>query len=138
MILTLLALAVLLPGILPQSVLEGEALSFAQAWERRDTRLLKKVMAGKGIQLRLPGEEHALIRPRQAQATLGAFMERYPGGETQVTRVSLTGGDPDKGFAEIRWRTGSPGVAEPVIFTLFVAYAFENESWSVTEIRVLF
>ena len=138
MTLTLLALAVLLPGAGPQSVLEREALSFAQAWEREDIRLLGEVMAGKGIRLRLPGEEHVLIRPRQARAALGAFLERYAGGEAQVTQVSLTGGDPDKGFAEIRWRTGSTGVAEPVIFTLFVAYALENESWAVTEIRVLF
>jgi len=138
MTLILLALAVLLPCPVPQSVLEGEALKFAQAWEREDTRFLKEAMAGKGIRLHLPGEEHVLIRPRQAKAALGAFLGRYAGGEARVTQVSLTGGDPDKGFAEIRWRTGSSGVPEPVIFTLFVAYAFENERWVVTEIRVLF
>ena len=138
MTLALLALAALLPGTAIQSMLEGEALRFAQAWEREDTRLLGEVMVEDGIRLHLPGEDHILIRPRQAQAALGAFLERHIGGEAQVTRVSLAGGDPEKGFAEIRWRTGSPGAADPTIFTLFVAYALENESWAVTEIRVLF
>jgi hypothetical protein len=138
MTLALLALAALLPGTALQSVLDGEALSFAQAWERQDTRLLGEVMAGNGIRLHLPGEDHVLIRPRQARAALGAFLRRYAGGEAQIMRVSLAGGNPEKGFAEIRWRTDSPGVAEPVVFTLFVAFAFENESWSVSEIRVLF
>ena len=138
MTLALLALTALLPGTAIQSMLEGEALRFAQAWEREDTRLLGEVMVENGIRLHLPGENHVLIRPRQARAALRAFLERHTGGEARVTRVSLAGGDPEKGFAEIRWRTGSPGVAEPTIFTLFVAYAFENERWVVTEIRVLF
>lgn len=138
MTLLLLALCALRPGPALQSMLEGEALSFAQAWENEDIGLLGEVMEEDGIRLHLPGEEHVLIRPRQARAALAAFLGRYAGGETEITRVSLAGGDPAKGFAEIRWQTGSPGVTEPVIFTLFVAYSLENENWAVTEIRVLF
>jgi len=135
---TLLILAALLSGGPIQDLLEGEALRFAQAWGREDTPLLREVLVERGIRLHLPGEEHVLIKPRQAQAALDAFMEGYSGGEAQVSRVSLAEGNAEKGFAEIRWRTGSPAVAEPVIFTLFVAYAFEKERWAVTEIRVLF
>ena len=148
MTLLLMALAVLLQGAVPQGVvpqgvvpqgaLEGEALAFARAWERGETRFLEGVMAENGIRLNLPGEQHILIRPRQARAALELFFKGYLGGEAEITRVSLAGGDPEKGFAEIQWRTGSPEVAEPVVFTLFLAYAFENEAWAVTEIRVLF
>jgi len=134
----LLALGLLLPVTLPQSMLEGEALSFLQAWESEDTRLLGDFMAPEGIRLQLPGEEHLLIQPRQAQAALSAFLRHYSGGEAQISRVSLAGGGSEKGSAEILWKTGSPEVAEPVTFTLFLAYAFENERWLVTEIRVLF
>ncbi|MFH1763678.1 MAG: nuclear transport factor 2 family protein [Gemmatimonadota bacterium] len=133
-----LAPCALAPGPAAQSILEGEALRFAQAWEGEDLRLLGELMAEDGIRLHLPGEDHVLIRPRQARAALGAFLERYAGGEADLTRVSLAGGDLGKGFAEIRWRTGSPGVPEPVVFTLFVAFSSENDRWSVTEIRVLF
>jgi hypothetical protein len=90
-----------------------------------------------GIRLHLPGEEHMLIQPRQAQAALRSFLERYPGGEARVTRVSLAGGDPRKGFAEVRWRTRAQGIGEPVMFTLFVAFSLESEAWRVTEIRIL-
>ena len=120
-----------------QTVLEREALEFAGAWGRKDTAVLREAMAPKGIRLHLPGEDHHVIRPRQAQAALQAFLERYSQSEAQVVRVSMTGAGPEKGFAELRWTTGSPGITGPVIFTLFVAFAFENESWMVTEIRVL-
>ena len=138
MIFLFTALSLPVSGPVLQTPLEREAIRFAQAWEEEDTRLLGAIMARDGIRLHMPGEQHVLIRPRQAQAALQAFLDRYDGGETEVTRVSMAGGDSGKGFAEIQWRTGSPGVVEPVIFTVFVAYAFESESWVVTEIRVLF
>ena len=143
MTLALLALCALVPGALApgpgaQSILEGEALRFAQAWVGEDLPLLGEIMAEDGIRLHLPGEDHVLIRPRQARAALGAFLELYSEGEAELTRVSLGVGNPGKGFAEIRWETGSPGVPEPVILTLFVAFSFVDDRWSVTEIRVLF
>ena len=134
----LVILATLFSGCPAQTALEGEALRFAQAWEREDTRLLREFMVETGIRLHLPGEEHVLIKPRQAQAALDAFLEGYSGGEAQLSRASLAEGNSERGFAEIRWQTGSPGVTEPVMFTLFVAFAFEDEAWAVTEIRVLF
>lgn len=138
MTLFLVVLAALHPSVPGQTTLDRAALDFAQAWEREDTGELRTAMAGDGIRLHLPGEDHVMIRPRQAQAALGTFLEGYSGGEARVSRVSLAEGDLEKGFAEIHWRTASPGVTEPVIFTLFVAFAVENESWDVTEIRVLF
>ena len=121
-----------------QSALEVEAGRFARAWGAGDAQALGRSMNPAGIRLHLPGEEHMLIQPRQAQAALRTFMGRYPGGDARVTRVSLAGGDPRKGFAEIRWRTRAQGMGEPAMFTLFVAYSLEDESWLVTEIRVLF
>ena len=122
----------------PQPALEVEAASFAEAWSGKDTRFLSGLMAEEGIRLNLPGEEHILIRPRQARAALDAFLDRHGSGEARVTRASMAGGSLDKGFAEIRWSTSSPGLPEPIIFTLFVGYSFENDRWTVTEIRVLF
>lgn len=121
----------------PQSVLEVEASRFAQAWGAGDAVALGRTMNSAGIRLHLPGEEHMLIQPRQAQAALRSFMGRYPGGDARVTRVSLSGGDPRKGFAEIRWRTRAQGVGDLSTFTLFVAFSLEGEVWRVTEIRVL-
>jgi hypothetical protein len=95
-------------------------------------------MAADGIRLHLPEEEHVLIRPRQARAAMDAFLERYGAGETRLTRAPLAGGSTDRGFAEIQWNTTSPGLPDPVIFTLFVGYVLKNDRWTVTEIRVLF
>lgn len=121
-----------------QSVLREEATRFATAWSGKDTGGLARVLSSGGIRLHLPGEDHLILPPRQAEAALGAFLERYEGGEAVVNRVSPSGAGADRGFAEIRWRTGSPRVSEPVDFTVFVGYAFRNGGWHVTEIRVLF
>ena len=121
-----------------QSALEQSAAQFARAWAQKDAGQLARLADPGGIRLHLPGEDHLMIRPRQAQAALQNFLGRYAGGEVEVTRVSLTSGDPGEGFAELRWTTGSPEVSEPVIFTLFAAYALRAEAWVVTEIRVLF
>lgn len=134
----LLPLILILPWAVHQSALDLEAESFARAWVDRDARTLGESMTGEGIRLHLPGEEHRLIRPRQAQAALVSFLEKYEKGEAQVTKVSMASGGSEKAYVEIRWRTGSPGVTEPVIFTVFVAYALGEEGWSVIEIRILF
>lgn len=126
------------PSAGAQSPLDREAAHFAEAWSDKDIGLLGDLMAPEGIRLHLPGEDHPSIRPRQAQAAIRGFLGRYGEGEVQVSRVSPTSGDPGRGFAEIRWTTGSPEVSKPVIFTLFVAFALRGGAWAVTEIRVLF
>jgi len=121
-----------------QTRLSRETALFAEAWVGRDVRALGDLMAEGGIRLHLPGEEHQLIRPRQAQAALEVFLGQYNPGRVEVNRISPTGEGSEEGFAEIRWITGSPGVAEPVIFTVFVGYGLAESGWAVTEIRVLF
>ncbi|MBT8395818.1 MAG: hypothetical protein HKO65_18490 [Gemmatimonadetes bacterium] len=136
--LLLMALTGLLVYPAPQSVLELEAEKVASAWSEETVGLLEDLLAEGGILLHLPDEEHIKIRPRQARAAISSFLGRYGTGETSVTRVSLSGEPAERGFAEITWRTSSPGLSEPVIFTLFVAFLNADDRWTVTEIRVLF
>ena len=133
-------------GILPdrdfqstlfQSTLEEEAAVFAGAWTDKNAGALKDHMATAGIRLHLPDEEHVLIRPRQAQAALEEFLNRYGDGEAALSRVSLAGDEGKVGFAEIRWQTTSPGLPEAVTFTVFLGYSLIDERWTVNEIRVL-
>lgn len=138
MTVALLAMALLVSGAGPQTGPRDQAEAFARAWVERDGGALRGAMATGGILLHLPGEEHALLRPRQAEAALMTFLERYAPGRTELTRLSPAGEDQDQAFAEIMWETGSTGITEPVIFTLFLAYSLGDEGWTVTEIRVLF
>ena len=134
----LLALTALLQGPPPQVAMEADAQRFAEAWISKDSGYLSGSMLDEGIRLHLPEEEHLLIKPRQAGAALSAFLKLYADGNAEVTNVSQAKGDQRKGYTEIRWTTASPGVPEPVIFTLFVAFALEDDAWRVTEIRVFF
>jgi hypothetical protein len=132
----LVVLAALVP--LAQPGLEEQARTFAEAWGEKDAEGLREAMAEGGIRLHLPGEEHHLISPRQAEAALTAFLERYEGGDVRISRVALTGESPNRGYSELDWATGSPGVTGPVKFTVFVAFSARGNGWVVTEIRVLF
>jgi hypothetical protein len=124
--------------VLGQARLNVEASAFAEAWTLMDTDALMAMMAERGIRLRLPGEEYELLQPRRARAALKVFLHRYASGEVEINRTSPTGEGSREGFAEIRWTTGSPGSAEPVIFWIFVGYELVEGRWAVTEIRVLF
>jgi hypothetical protein len=95
------------------------------------------MMLREGIRLRLQRQEHVGISPRQARASLDAFLENRSGGRTAVSRVSLVAGDSSQGFAEIQWSPRAMDAAGAATFTLFVAFAREDEAWAVTEIRVL-
>lgn len=120
-----------------QRTLEEEASAFAKAWKEKNAAGLRDCMLGSGIRLRLPDEEHLLIRPRQAQAALEEFLNRFARGETLLSRAALAGDEGQMGFAEIRWETSSPGLSGPVTFTVFLGYALHDGRWTVTEIRVL-
>ena len=120
-----------------EAALREAALSFAQAWVDGEGGALEEKMDVGGIRLHLQGEDFVSIPPRQARASLRSFMERYEGGEAEIVRVAEMGGDPFQGFSEIRWGCRVSGTFEPVIFTLFVAYAWTETRWVVTEIRVL-
>jgi len=117
--------------------LQDQAIRFAQAWVNGEGKRLEGMMAPQGIRLHLQGEEHLSIPPRQAGASLLAFLERYEGGEAEVFRVSHVGGDASRAFTEIRWGCRVSGTAEFVTFTLFVAFARTETGWMVTEIRIL-
>lgn len=120
-----------------QASLEAEAIRFARAWASGDTGTLARMMLREGIRLRLQRQEHVGISPRQARASLDAFLENRSGGRTAVSRVSLVAGDSSQGFAEIQWSPRAMDAAGAATFTLFVAFAREDEAWAVTEIRVL-
>lgn len=124
-------------GLSAQNTLEEEAALFARAWTEKDAAELRARMVPTGIRLHLPDEEHLLIRPRQAQAALEEFLKGYADGEVLLSRVSTTGDEGQRGFAEIRWQTTSPGLSEAVTFTVFLGFSLNDERWTVTEIRVL-
>lgn len=124
-------------GAGPQPALEPVALRFAEAWQAADGQALGGMLRSSGIHMDLRRERHVSIQPRQAQAALREFLHGFSRGEAQVVQAAPAGGDPRKGFADIRWRTQSLGGGVEVTFTVFVAFALEGEGWRVTEVRVL-
>ena len=120
-----------------QGTLEGEATRLGEAWAEGNMAPLETMLSSGGIRLDLQGAIYPSVPASRAVGALRSFMERYPGGEVELARVSRASGESSKGYAEFRWRTLVAGTGEPVIFTLFVAFSSENQGWAVTEIRVL-
>ena len=54
-----------------------------------------------------------------------------------MTQVEEVGGDPPKGYAEIRWESRIQGTSDVLARTVFVAFVSEDGGWRVTELRVL-
>jgi hypothetical protein len=119
-----------------QGTLEGEAIRLGEAWAEGNVEPLESMLSLGGIRLDLQGAVYSSVPASRAVGALRSFMERYPGGEVELARVSRASGESSKGYAEFRWRTLVAGTGEPVIFTLFVAFSSENQTWAVTEIRV--
>lgn len=117
--------------------LREEAARFAQAWVEGNSGELAGMMEPGGIRLRLRGEDHYSISPKQARVSLRSFMNQYEGGEAEVARVSVAVERADRGFAEIRWDCRVSGTSEPVIFTLFVAFSRTGTEWRISEVRIL-
>lgn len=120
-----------------QAVLQEEALRFVRAWVNGDDGSLASMLVAQGIRLQLQGDLYPSVDLRRGVEALRAFLGRYPGGEAELMRVSQASGTPGAGFAEFQWRTRVAGTGEGVIFTLFLAFAMEEGTWIVTEIRVL-
>jgi hypothetical protein len=134
--LSLLVLALLQAAPL-QGELEGEAVRFGEAWAGGDLESLESMLSLDGIRLDLQGAVYPSVPAARALGALRSFLGRYPGGEVSLTRVSRASGESSKGYAEFRWRTLVAGTGEAVIFTLFVAYSSDDQTWTVTEIRIL-
>lgn len=117
--------------------LEATAMRFARAWVDGDLRALESMVSPGGIRLHLQGDLYPGVDVPRAVGALRLFLDRYPGGEAELVRVSSSSGNETSGFADFQWRTAVAGTGETVIFTLFVALAMDEGVWTVTEIRVL-
>jgi hypothetical protein len=120
-----------------ESALREAATRFAQAWAEGESGELEGMMEPGGIRLRLRGEDHFSISPRQARISLRSFMDQYEGGRAEVARVSAAVESAHRGFSEIRWVCRVSGTSEPVIFTLFVAFTRTGTEWRISEVRIL-
>ena len=74
--------------------------------------------------------------PQRAGASIREYLENREAASARVSRTGEVGGEPPRGFAEIRWESRFRGMSEMVTRTLFVAFVYEDGAWRVAELRV--
>jgi NOL1/NOP2/fmu family ribosome biogenesis protein len=117
--------------------LEEAASTFAEQWARGRTGAMQDQLASGGVRIQWQGRPLGTLDPRHAGASIREYLGGREAVAARVSRVEEVGGDPPKGYAEIRWESRVMGTSEVVTRTIFVAFVTEGGTWRVTELRVL-
>lgn len=107
------------------------------SWARNDAGGLANHGATGGIAMDVDGRAVGPLRSRQAAAMLRRlFDERETISVTLLSHKELPG-SPRRAYLELVWVRRARGTTIPERNTVFVALVAQNESWRITEIRVL-
>ncbi|MEJ2187106.1 MAG: hypothetical protein P8Z36_14415 [Gemmatimonadota bacterium] len=135
--LTLLALVATHAAAQQDSTLDRAASRVVRQWAEGNAAGLAALASADGLSVELDGRPLGPLHARQAAAALRRLFDQretisiYPGMSGRVA------GDDNSAFVEFDWIVRISGTTIPEHVTVFVALKRENNSWRVTEIRVL-
>jgi hypothetical protein len=124
------------PACLGQN-LEQTAAIFAQQWAAGDVSRLQSRFSQSGVRVQWEARPLGALSPQRAGASIREYLETREAASARVSRTGEVGGEPPRGFAEIRWESRIRGMSEMVTRTVFVAFVYEDGNWRVAELRVL-
>ena len=116
--------------------LEQAAAGFAAQWAAGDVSRLQSRFSER-VSIQWEARPLGALTPARAGASIREYLENREAASARVSRVGEVGGEPPRGFAEIRWESRIRGMSEMVTRTVFVAFVYEDGTWRVAELRVL-
>ena len=117
--------------------LEQAATRFAAQWAAGDVSTLQDRFSLNGLRLQWEARPLGALAPPRAGASIREYLGNREGTSARVSRFGEVGGEPPRGFAEIRWESRIRGMSEMVVRTVFVGFVYEDGAWRVAELRVL-
>ncbi len=117
--------------------LEQAATRFADQWAAGDVSTLQSRFSLNGLRLQWEARPLGALAPPRAGASIREYLGNREATSARVSRFSEVGGEPPRGFAEIRWESRIRGMSEVVVRTVFVGFVYEDGAWRVSELRVL-
>jgi hypothetical protein len=117
--------------------LEQAAAAFAQQWAAGDVSRLQSRFSQSGVRIQWEVRPLGALSPQRAGASIREYLKDREAASAGVSRTGDVGGEPPRGFAEIRWESRNRGMSEMVTRTVFVAFVYEDGAWRVAELRVL-
>ncbi len=124
------------PACLAQDLGQAAA-AFAAQWSAGDVSRLQSGFSQGGVRVQWEARPLGALSPQRAGASIREYLENREAASARVSRTGEVGGEPPRGFAEIRWESRIRGMSEMVTRTVFVAFVYENGTWRVAELRVL-
>jgi len=119
------------------AALRSSAAQVAAQWARGSASGLSDLLSPRGIGFHTPTEGQAALDPRKAVAALDDLLNQNPSVSCTVVRVTLASGASDRGSAELAWEAMAPGTSEVIRRTVFVGFTWEDDRWTIYEIRIL-
>ena len=126
-----------LPAVCVGQDLEEAAARFAAQWAAGDVPQLQSRFSQGGARIQWEAGPLGALSPQRAGASIREYLENREAASARVSRTGEVGGEPPRGFAEIRWESRIRGMSEMVTRTVFVAFVYEDGVWRVAEVRVL-
>ena len=117
--------------------LEQAAAEFAAQWSAGDVSRLQSRFSQSGVRVQWEARPLGALSPQRAGASVREYLGTREAASAHVSRTGEVGGEPLRGFAEIRWESRIRGMSEMVTRTVFVAFVYEDGAWRVAELRVL-
>lgn len=106
-------------------------------WGEGDVGGLMELTAGGGRLVLDTGSGTEAVNDRHAAAALRALFAERESVAARPVRVTVAGGTPPRGFAEVAWTFRTRGVPEPQSRSIYVGAIREDGGWRLTELRVL-
>ena len=136
-LLALAALLVLLPGTAAAQQLSEFTKQLTLAWARGDAGDIAALIADRGVSMNVAGEAAGPLQTRHASALLRRVFSDVETISVTLSSKKMQAGEPARAYLELRWVRRARGTTIPGHATVFVAVVEEDESWRITEIRLL-
>ena len=121
----------------PAVPLERFMAQVARLWLDRDAAGLAGLAPSNGRLVFSAGADPAeLVQSRHAAAGLRALFADRETISVRPSRVTLAGGRPPQGFAEITWVSRARGVSAPQTASVYVGAVWDDGGWRIRELRV--
>ncbi|HEX2204745.1 MAG TPA: hypothetical protein VHG91_15655 [Longimicrobium sp.] len=137
-LLALLVLAAAPRSLAAQAPLEGFIGSVARLWAAGDAGELAGLAPADGrILLDLGDGNAGAVEKRHVAAALRELFSGRENVGVRPAQVTISGGEPLRGFGELTWTSRVKGVSDAQTSTVYVGAVREGSAWKIRELRVL-
>lgn len=118
--------------------LDAFVAQVARHWASGDANALAALAPADGrIVLDVGADGPGAVQARHVAAALRSLFGGRETVNVRPTQVTISGGNPVRGFGELSWNSRVRGVSDPQSSIVYLGVVWEGRAWKIHEIRVL-